>query len=96
VADAQSVTTDEDTPLAITLTASDADPGDTLTYSIVDSPTHGTLSGTTPDVTYTPDADYNGPDSFTFNVYDGVADSNIAMMPTTMAPTALPSMFMMV
>ena len=27
---------------------------------------HGTLSGTAPNLTYTPSADYNGPDSFTY------------------------------
>src|SRR5439155_2532881 len=59
VADAQAVTTEEDTAKAITLTASDVD-GDTLTYAIVAAPTHGALSGTAPNVTYTPAANYNG------------------------------------
>ena len=45
VASGQSVTTNEDTAKAITLTGSDAD-GDSLTYSVVSGPTHGTLSGT--------------------------------------------------
>ena len=71
VADAQSVTTAEDTAKAITLTASDVD-GDSLSYSIVDAPTHGSLSTITKDgVTYTPSADYNGADSFTFKANDG-------------------------
>src|SRR5207244_2651758 len=47
-------------------------------YSVVASPAHGTLSGSAPDVTYTPNADYNGADSFTFKANDGTVDSNIA------------------
>ncbi|HKI04389.1 MAG TPA: IPTL-CTERM sorting domain-containing protein, partial [Thermoanaerobaculia bacterium] len=70
VADDQNVTTSEDTPVGITLTGSDAD-GDPLTFSIVTGPTHGMLGGTPPNLTYTPNPDYNGPDSFTFQVDDG-------------------------
>ncbi len=75
VADDQSVSTNEDTVVGITLTASDVD-GDPLTYSIVSGPSNGSLSGTPPDVTYTPDVDYNGSDSFTFQANDGGLDSN--------------------
>jgi hypothetical protein len=77
VANNQAVGTAENTPVAITLTANDVD-GDSLTYSIVTSPSHGSLSGTEPYLTYTPDSGYNGSDSFTFKANDGVADSNIA------------------
>ena len=63
VATAQLVTTAEDTPASIALSASDPD-GDALTYT-VGAPAHGTLSGTAPNLTYTPAANYNGPDSFT-------------------------------
>src|SRR5207249_2349285 len=55
VANAQSVTTPANTAKPITLTATDVD-GDTLTYSVVTGPAHGTLSGTAPNVTYTPAA----------------------------------------
>jgi hypothetical protein len=82
VADTQSVTTNEDTAKAITLTADDLD-GDTLTYSIVTSPTHGKLSGILPNATYTPVANYNGSDSFTFKANDGTVDSNIATVSVT-------------
>src|SRR5918911_1292824 len=73
----QSVSTDEDTQKAITLTGQDAD-GNSITFVNVPSVTaHGTLSGTAPNLTYTPAADYNGPDSFTFKVRDSKnADSN--------------------
>ena len=85
IADAQSVTTNEDTPKAITLTASDVD-GDTLTFSVVTGPTHGALSGTAPNLTYTPAANYNGADSFTFKANDGTVDSNIATVSITVTP----------
>ncbi len=81
----QTITTAEDTPKGITLTASDAD-SDPLTYSIVTGPTHGTLSGTPPNVIYTPYPNYNGADSFTFKAYDGQAYSNIATVSITVTP----------
>jgi hypothetical protein len=74
VANAQSLSTLEDTALPVTLTATDAE-NDTLTYSVVASPAHGTLSGSGANLTYTPSADYNGSDSFTFKANDGYADS---------------------
>jgi len=82
VANAQSVSTNEDTAKAITLTGTDAD-GDTLTYTIVSGPSHGSLSGTAPNVTYTPAANYNGSDSFTFKVNDGKVDSAPATVSIT-------------
>src|SRR5207244_9011481 len=63
VADAQAVTTAEDTAKAIVLTATDAD-GDTLTFSIGAGAPHGALSGVAPNLTYTPGADYNGHDRY--------------------------------
>src|SRR5205823_2811805 len=74
VADSQPVTTNEDTAKAITLSGSDVD-GDALTYSVTSNPSHGVLSGTAPNVTYTPGVNYNGSDSFTFKVNDGQVDS---------------------
>jgi hypothetical protein len=81
----QSVTTAEDTAKGITLTATDAD-NDSLTYSIVTGPTHGILSGTPPNVAYTPGSNYNGADSFTFKAYDGQAYSNVATVSITVTP----------
>lgn len=77
VANDQSVTTDRDTAKAITLTATDVD-GDPLTWIIVDTPAHGTLSGTAPNLIYTPDENYYRQVSFTFKVNDGKVDSNVA------------------
>jgi serine protease len=78
----QSVSTDEDTPVSIILNATDPE-DDLLTYSIVSGPFNGTLNGTAPDLNYTPDADYNGADSFTFLANDGRTDSNIATITIT-------------
>ena len=94
VANEQAVSTAEDTAKAITLTGSDAD-GDTLTYSIVAQPAHGTLSGSAPIITYTPNSNYNGSDSFSFKINDGSVDSNnatvtITVTPVNDAPVALP------
>ena len=76
--------------LAISLTATDAD-GGTLTYSIVSSPANGTLSGTAPNVTYTPAANYNGADSFTFKANDGLLDSaTVAVSLTVTAVNDVP------
>jgi hypothetical protein len=73
----QAVNTSEDIPVAVNLAASDAD-GDALSYQIVASPSHGSLSGTTPSLIYKPNLGYTGLDTFTFKVNDGIADSNIA------------------
>jgi len=69
-ANPQSVSTPYETALPITLSGSDPD-FDALTFAIVTTPAHGSLSGTAPNVTYTPAAGYSGPDAFTFSVNDG-------------------------
>jgi len=82
VAASQSPSTDEDTALPLTLAATDAD-GDALTYSVVTTPEHGTLAGANASRTYTPAADFNGTDFFTFEATDGVNDSNVATVTIT-------------
>ena len=82
VASDQAVATNEDTAKAITLSATDAE-GSPLTYAIGTGPAHGTLSGAAPTVTYTPAANYNGPDSFTYKANDGALDSNVATVTIT-------------
>ena len=79
----QNVTTDEDVAKTITLKGTDED-SDTLTYAITASPAHGTLSGTAPDLLYTPAANYNGTDSFKFKVYDGTVNSAEATVSLTL------------
>src|SRR5262249_51798891 len=56
---------------------------DPLTYTIVGTPAHGTLTGNGPTVTYTPAFDYSGPDAFTFRANDGVMDSAVATVSIT-------------
>ena len=67
---------------AIALGGSDAD-SDPLTFTVLTQPTHGTLSGTAPNVTYSPAASYVGPDSFTFRVNDGRLNSTTATVSIT-------------
>jgi Big-like domain-containing protein/cadherin domain-containing protein/hemolysin type calcium-binding protein len=95
VAAAQSVTTNEDTPTTITLSATDAD-GDALTFAVGSGPTHGSLGPVgapacaantcTADVQYTPGANYNGPDSFTFTAADPFVTSSPATVSITVDP----------
>jgi hypothetical protein len=77
--------TKEDTPKSITLAGSDED-GDQLIYSVITQPAHGQLSGTAPDLTYNPDANFNGSDNFSFKVNDGQIDSEVAAVSITVAP----------
>lgn len=49
-----------------------------LTYTIVTPPAHGTLSGTAPNLTYTPAAGYSGYDSFQWKVSNGTQESAVA------------------
>jgi hypothetical protein len=85
VATAQTVTTDEDTARLITLSGTDAE-GSALTYEVVTQPTKGVLSGTAPNLTYTPNANVNGSDSFTFQVNDGAVNSGVATVSISITP----------
>jgi hypothetical protein len=93
---AQSVSTNEDVAATVTLSATDADGDDPLGFAIGTPPTHGTLGAIgavtcthatpnvcTANVTYTPMADYNGPDSFTFTAADAFATSAPATVSIT-------------
>lgn len=83
VANNQSLTVSFNTAKSIVLDATDPDIPTTLTWIIVSSPTHGTLAGSGANRTYTPTTSYSGPDSFTFKVNDGDADSNVATVSIT-------------
>jgi len=85
VATDDSFSTAEDTPLNITLQATDTD-GDPLTFSIVSGPLNGTLAGTAPTVTYTPNPNFNGADSFSFNVDDGKGGTDTGTISLTVNP----------
>ena len=80
---AQSVNVTTDTPVNITLQATDGD-GDVLTYSIVTSPAHGTLGALNGAVvSYTPTAGYTGTDQFSFKASDALVSSNTATVAIT-------------
>ncbi|MGQ0455520.1 MAG: tandem-95 repeat protein [Hyphomicrobium sp.] len=87
VATGTSITTPEDTPRSGTLpVATDVD-GDTLTYSLATGAANGVAvvnsNGT---YSYTPNANYNGPDSFTFTVSDGNGGSVTRTVAVTVTP----------
>jgi hypothetical protein len=100
VADSIAVSTDEELPVTITLTASDMD-GDPLTFAIVagSGPGNGTLSAlmnptpTSAQVIYTPNADFFGTDSFMFVANDGIVDSAPATVDITVRPVNDPPSF---
>jgi DNA/RNA endonuclease G (NUC1) len=70
-ADSQSVSTNEDTSLPIILTGSDVETMTaSLHFQVTQGPSHGSLSGTAPNLSYSPAANYNGADTFKFTVTD--------------------------
>ena len=79
----QAVVTEENQSVGITLYSTDPK-GKSLIYSVVTNPTHGTLTGTAPSLTYTPNLNYHGVDTFTFKANNGSLDSNIATVTITM------------
>ncbi|MGB5441860.1 MAG: tandem-95 repeat protein, partial [Gammaproteobacteria bacterium] len=86
------VSTAEDTAVAIDVLANDTDPDGSLdpaTVSISSSPANGTLgvNAVTGVVTYTPNANYTGSDSFTYTVRDDSGDtSNFARVLLEVTP----------
>ncbi len=70
IAQAQSVSLSWNSSVNLTLGGSDPD-GDALTFTVATQPAHGTLTGTAPNLTYEPAANFSGADSFTFRVSDG-------------------------
>ena len=74
VATAQSLSVTHDASQIIVLSGNDAEtPASQLTYAIATGPSHGNLTqnaGSPNTFTYTPNAGYLGPDSFTFTVTD--------------------------
>lgn len=74
VASPATLSTDEDTALAVPLQATDPD-GDALGFRIVREPARGTLSGTPPNLVYQPRANLSGDDEFFFRASDSVLES---------------------
>lgn len=80
---------DEDTDISIGLAGSDVD-GAVMLYSIVTQPTNGTvdIASTRPNnsFSYTPNANWNGTDSFTYKANDYIEDSNVSTYTITVNP----------
>ena len=91
IADAQTLSADEDTPLNGTVTATDPDP-DSQTYALVaNSATNGSVTSfdaNTGAFTFTPDADFSGVASFQFTAFDGSETSGPATVTIDVAPVA--------
>lgn len=71
------LTVSEDQPALIALTATDVD-STALSFAVLTPPAHGTLSGTPPNLVYTPAANYTGGDAFTYEANDGTLGSGAA------------------
>jgi alpha-tubulin suppressor-like RCC1 family protein len=87
VANAVTATTDEDSACAVVLSGSDPE-GKPLTFQIVTAPaaSAGSLSGTAPNLTFTPALNYHGTVTFTYKVNDGQYDSPSATVTITVHP----------
>ena len=93
-ASGQSVSINEDSSESITLNASVGN-GGAVSHVITSGPSHGTLSGTGLTLSYTPQANYNGPDSFSFKATYGAASSaeatvSIMVTPVNDTPSSQP------
>ncbi|WP_106449561.1 S8 family peptidase [Trichococcus alkaliphilus] len=82
----QTVGTTQNTSVVITLIAADPE-GDPLTYTIASAPANGTVSGTGEDITYTPNTDFTGADTFTYEVKDSAGSTASATVTINVAPT---------
>jgi hypothetical protein len=81
----QRVETDYGQPVAITL--GDRNPGGgPLNFILVEGPLNGALSGTAPNLTYTPAENLTGLDRFTFKVSDGSSESRPAEVQIVVDP----------
>ena len=94
VAESQSLSTPEDTNKTITLAGTDVDDQE-LSFTVVDQPEHGLLTGDGANLTYTPTQDYHGSDRIAFRASDGTSQSKIATVEITItavndAPVAAP------
>ncbi|HWD18753.1 MAG TPA: Ig-like domain-containing protein [Verrucomicrobiae bacterium] len=78
-ADDKNVQTCKNVPVAVTLTGSEISPcSDPLSFVVVTSPAHGTLSGSSPNLTYTPASGFTGNDSFTYKAMTSLESSATA------------------
>ena len=87
------VETNSNTPISIMLEGRDTDQGDSISgFNIVSSPTNGQISKfnfTTRTLTYSPNNNFVGQDSFTFKVTDshGLQSNNMGLVTINMIPS---------
>ena len=81
----QSFTSTGGAAVPLTLHAIEPD-GDGLSYSILTNPANGVLSGTAPNLTYTPNTGFAGTDTFTWRASDGTLDSLVATVTIAATP----------
>ncbi|MCK5828267.1 tandem-95 repeat protein, partial [Candidatus Bipolaricaulota bacterium] len=83
IAQDDSASTDEEASITIPVLANDADPdGDSLSIQSTTQPANGSVVGNGTSITYTPDIDFNGIDSFTYTISDGnggTATANVSI-----------------
>jgi chitin-binding protein len=79
-------TTDENTPVQIAMSASDAD-RNSLSLRIVSQPANGTVGLAGTSATYFPFTGFSGNDSFTYAAWDGSTNSNLGTVTVTVADT---------
>lgn len=77
----------EDTPFTATLSGYDLNPGDILSFTTSLSPTHGVVTMSGNEFTYTPNTDFNGPDSFSFVADDSALTSSSAIIDLSVSGT---------
>ena len=87
VASPKSVIVRKNTKTAIVLSGKDPE-GSPLTYSLEALPEEGKISGTAPNLQYTPDAGFLGVDALTFTVSDGKESSSPATITITVSGAA--------
>lgn len=81
IAQNDTASTPEDTPVTIPVLNNDSDvDGDLLTVNSVTQGTNGTITTNGTTVIYTPNLNFNGTDSFTYTISDGVNTRNSAMI----------------
>jgi len=85
VANGQTVTVLEDGTQSVVLTGIDPD-NFPITFRVTTGPAKGTLNGTAPNLSYGPNSDVNGNDSFDFVVNDGTEDSSPATVSIQITP----------
>lgn len=75
----QNISLNEDTSKEITLFGSDIE-GSALSFTITSNPTNGVITKIGDKVTYIPNLNYFGSDSFSYKVNDGELDSSVSVI----------------